>query len=646
MTVSDSEALARAKARVERNLAELESLAGNNRLGAQEFFDRYLALVVNALDAMGGVIWSVENGKSDKFAEVSFASSGYESARQRDWIDKVLLHTISTAEPCAVAVQDTAALQGAAVGNEVPYPFFYVPIKAEDGVVRFILQVWLKQAGDPRAYKEITVFLEGVALYARSFLKLFDESGRAQREVLSAGILKLQDSLLGELRPELLCEATANHLVDILPCDLALVLCFKRGKWRLLAASNQDAIDSRSTQSQVFASLASSLPVETNGAVHPDSAREPIDRLTASLAAASFGAAAWCHLGTSKRSGPNTMLLGLWHETPPFLAAAGITLASCAERLRKAMDAATLHQSIPLRPFFSSLGRIARAWGEDRRRRVVAFVIAPIVVLAAILLFPVPFKIKADCVVVPSQLIAVVAESDGRVTEVLVHEGEEVEPGQILARQEDLDFATQLEVSRQQLARWNVEAARAQALGQEAERKLADLSGRREQANIKRLQYLRNRTELKSPIRGSVLTKGIKDRAGEALQKGQVFCEVGSTQSFELQLDVQQKDAGFVLEALQKGETLPVTFLLQSHARRSLRGELTGLDAFSQLPELREYQSVFTARLPISASSTRDTGLELKAGYTGKASIRVGKRPLGWVLSRPLRQLLSLHWSL
>jgi hypothetical protein len=101
-----------------------------------------------------------------------------------------------------------------------------------------------------------------------------------------------------------------------------------------------------------------------------------------------------------------------------------------------------------------------------------------------------------------------------------------------------------------------------------------------------------------------------------------------------------------VLDALKSGAPLSVDFLLHSHARHPLRGELSGSDSLSQLPELRANQSVFTARLPITAQVLEEKGIDLRSGYTGKASIRLARRPLGWLLVRPFRQFWSVNWSL
>ena len=345
----------------------------------------------------------------------------------------------------------------------------------------------------------------------------------------------------------------------------------------------------------------------------------------------------------SKNASRQILLLACWHEAPVNLAAARRTLLWCGGQLAKAHDAATHFHHIPLRPLTARAGRILRAWNEDRRRRVLMWVVLPVVTLVAALLFPVPYKIKADCTVVPQRLAVVVAETEGKITEVLAPEGAVVQAGQELARIEDTEQETQLAVSAQQLARWRVEAARAQALGNEAERKISELAARREEENIRRLEYQRSRTVLRSPIEGVVLTRNVQQREGEAMEVGKIFCEVGSLDTYELQLDLRQQSLGSVLAALREGRVLPVDFILHAHARQPLRAQLTDASQVSQLPEMRHEETVFTARVPFPEAAL-DGGI--KAGYTGKASIVMGTRPWGWILVRPFLQYWRMNWSL
>lgn len=646
MTAAEQHAFAQARLRIEKNLAEIASLARDGRIPAAEFFQRFLALTLESLDAMGGAVWSVEENGTGRVAELAFASAGYDNPRQKNWIEKVLAHVVTSGKPCIVAVQEQSPPPDSdSVGNMVPHPFFYSPVVL-DGRVRMVLQVWLKQAGDPRGYSDIAAFLDGLAHHACLYVRGVQQSALMQRDAKAQKMLRLQEELLGELDPEVLSSTTANYLVDLLACPLAAVLCRKGKKWRLLSASNQEVVDVKATQSQSLANLATVLPeaLEGNSLIRQATSEGASAAAGEALASTGYAALAWCHLKPSKKAPANLLLLGCWHEGGEKQAeAAKPTLVWCANQLAKASEAATHFHHIPFRPLVSAAGRVLRAWNEDRRRRVLTWVVAPAVLLVGALLFPVPHKIKADCKVVPTRTSTVVAETDGKIVEVLAPEGARVKAGDVLARLEDADYTTQLAVSAQQLSRWRVEAARAQALGNEAERKIAELAARREDENIKRLEYLRSRTELRSPIDGIVLTRSVQHREGEAMETGKIYCEIGSLDSYELQLDLRQKDLGPVLRALGSGRALPVDFILHAHSRDTLRGALTEVGQVSQLPEMREAETVFTARIPFSAAALEGG---LKAGYTGKASITLGRRPWGWQLTSPFRQYWRMNWSL
>lgn len=647
MTAAEQQAFAQARLRIEKNLAEIAALARDGRMPAGEFFGRFLGLTLESLDAMGGAVWSVEDNKTGRVAELAFASAGYDDPRQKAWIEKVLGHVVATGKPCIVAVQEQAPAAGSdGVGNSVPHPFFYTPIVL-DGGVRMILQVWLKQAGDPRGYADIAAFLDGLAHHACLYLRGVHHSVLLHRDAKSQRMLRLQEELLGELDPELLSSTTANYLVDLLGCPLAAVLRRKGRHWRLVSASNQEVVDTKATQSQSLAALADVLPEALDGGIWPVAGgSDPVagSSIGEVLAATGYASAAWCHLKPSKKAQASLLLLGCWHEEGAKQAESSkASLVWCANQLAKASDAATHFQHIPFRPLASAAGRVIRAWNEDRRRKVLTWVVAPAVLLLAALLFPVPHKIKAECKVVPTRISTVVAETDGKIVEVLAPEGAKVKAGDVLAKLEDTDYVTQLAVSAQQLSRWRVETARAQALGNEPERKIAELAARREEENIRRLEYLRSRTQLRSPIDGMVLTRSVHHREGEAMETGKVFCEIGSLDSYELQLDLRQKDLGPVLRALGEGRNLPVDFILHAHSRDTLRGELSTVGQVSQLPEMREAETVFTARIPFPAAALEGG---LKAGYTGKASITLGRRPWGWQLSAPFRQYWRMNWSL
>jgi len=643
MTASEQQAFAQVRARIERNVGEIASLAQDASLSSGEFFQKFLVLTLEAVDAMGGAVWLVSGPtQANRVAEVSFASCGFEQDKQREWIGRALECAVSTGKPCIVAVQEQVPETPEPVGNAVPHPFFYIPVVLGTETP-MVLQIWLKQAGDPRHYAEITAFLSGLAQQASLHLRGAERAVLLKDQARYRQMLGLQETMLGELDPKAVAAGVANYLVDLLPCALSAVAEKKGKRWRLWAASNQETVDPSADQSQALAELIAVLPLSQKARFFPDEKECFPESLSAALAKIGYQTIAWCHLPPSKKAPLSTLLLACWHEPLKDRAAPGQSLDWAAAQFARALDAATHFHHLPMRKATAAAGRVIRAWNEDRRRRVLTWVGAPLFLLLLALLFPAPYKIKSDCAVVPARTTAVVAETEGKILEVLVAEGTEVRAGQLLARLEDTDYAAQLAISKQQLSRHRVEAARAQALGNEAERKMGELAVRREEENIKRLEYLRARTELRAPLDGLVLTRGVQHRAGEALERGKVFCEIGSLGAYELELDLRQQDLGLLLRALGSGRPLPVDFILHAHARSALKGEISGVMQVSQLPLAKTNEMVFVARLPFPEASLEGG---IKAGYTGRASIRLGWRPWGWLLLQPALQYWRMNWSL
>jgi biotin carboxyl carrier protein len=648
MTSAEQRAFEHTRARIERNLGKISALAGEARLAPAEFFRQFVELTVDSLEAAGGAVWAREGENWSQWAAVRMASSGIGLPAQKEWIGQALAQCLATRKTCIVAAgpsePESDSAENPGPGNAIACPFFYVPLLLE-GQVRAVLQVWLAQPGDPRCYGDIATFLGQLTGQATAYLRAIERKNLSEALRDKEHRLGFQEELLGELNPRLLAAHTANFLVDLVPCDLACVLQRRGRKWHLVAVSNQEALDPRSVQSRALAGLGSTLAETETGvmvALAENSEGEPAapERW---LAEAGLRAAQWCHLRSSRKSGLDFLVLAAWHTQVPSGAASREVLAWAARQLGKALDAATHFHHLPLRPLTALAGRINRAWHMNRRRKVILLVILPAILLAGGLALPLPWKVSADCTVVPRRVVAVVAESSGKIAEVAVREGERVQAGQLLGRLDDTDYVLQLAVARQQRQRWEVEAARAHALDNDAERKIAEIQLRREEENIRHLEYLQSRTRLLAPIDGTVLTRNLHDKEGEALPAGEVFCEIGSADEYDIQLDLRQKDLGTLLAALGEGRALSAEFILHAHPTKRLRVELTDPAQISQLPQARRDQTVFLARLPFPGDDA--AGLDLKSGYTGRAKILLGRRPAGVLLLQPFLHYWRTNWG-
>jgi len=656
MTPSEEQQLAfeQTRARIEANVFEIRRLAAAS-VDPAGFFPKFIELAVSCLNARGAALWYVNPaGRFDQVAEHDFASlSMDDSDAQKKAVEALLVKTAQGKQPCIVAASDPAAQAAAAMSpggssnpeikNTTPFPIFYVPVQQGDRVV-MVFQLWMPEAGDPKSYRDILAFLVDLASQVGVFLKNHQGAVVAQSNQELQTLVKMQSAMLGKLELRELCEVLANYSSDLLRADLVCVFRRRsRGKWRMEAASNQEVVDNRSHHVIALTALANSLPLQEKTTEYStgNAGGESDEELATLLDVAGVEHALIRHVGDDTPAKAEFLVLVCRNEGQPFGQAGSGLMDRIAEAAGKSLDAASHHHHLPARPLLSLASRARRNWQTGHRGKVLFWVSVPAFLLALFFILPVPLRITADCSVRPHFRTTAVAEVSGRITEVLVSEGDTVEEGQILARLDDRDFTTQLAILEQQRMRWGVEAARAQAAGNEAERKLAQLSAKREEESIRRMEYLRERTLIRAPISGVVVSKNLHNREGEYLETGRPFCEIASIQRYEVVLEIKQRDIGELLRALERDGTVPLRFALHSHSNERLEASLESGMAISQTPEIKPDGSFFLAVIEFPEDSPLRA--VLKPGYTGKAKIRIGRTNVAYSLTRPFLNIVRVE---
>ncbi len=222
-------------------------------------------------------------------------------------------------------------------------------------------------------------------------------------------------------------------------------------------------------------------------------------------------------------------------------------------------------------------------------------------------------------------------------------EGQYVEKGTVLAKLEDDDLRTQMDVTLQEVGKWQAEANRYQAGGDDAQRKVAQIELEGSQANLKRLEFLRRHTELAAPISGVILTKNLANRVGEPLEIGKPFCEMAATGVYEVSIDLRQQDLGVLLDAFRQHTDLPVDFILHAHTGVRLHTVVHGPEAISQTPHVKPGGSFFAVRAVFPVDEA--LAASIKPGYTGKAKIELGRHPLAAVMMRKFLDYWRVEWE-
>ena len=645
--------LEQTRAQIRQQVAEITELARTSRNGV-EFFREFLRRVVAALNGQGGAIWLPgETGECQLIAEVNFASSAYhENERQRRDIHRVLSETLKNrrafiigAVSPDVAPPPPGQAAGEEISNTTPYPMFFVPVpSADNAAAAVILHVWLRAAGDPKTYPTLVTFLQSVCVHATTFLKARQGEAAISRNQEYEHMLRCLGDLNGELDPVKVSRSAVNHFTDLFNANRCSVFHQAGGRWRLEQVSNQETIDQRSELVVQLCALAARLPVSETPASLSLDIPEQAAVWTEVLEPLGTRQAAYAFFQGHPHEGRTQLVLLERHAAnAPFTPIALRQLDWATRQLSRAMLAATTHREVPFRRVLRPVTHARGLWKRRQRVRLFTWVGLPVLLLLLWLLVPWTLRVDGDCTIEPQRMVTVTAETNGKIEKVFVSEGQFVEKGTPLAKLEDDDLRTQMDVTLQEVGKWQSEANRYQTTGDEAQRKVAQIELEGTQAKLKRLEFLRRRAELDAPISGVVLTKNLANRVGEALEVGKPFCELAATGVYEVSIDLRQQDLGVLLDAFRQRADLPVDFILHAHTGTRLHTMIHGPDAISQTPHVKPGGSYFTvqALFPVDA----DLANSLKPGYTGKAKIDLGHHPLAAVMMRKFLDYWRVEWA-
>jgi multidrug efflux system membrane fusion protein len=240
--------------------------------------------------------------------------------------------------------------------------------------------------------------------------------------------------------------------------------------------------------------------------------------------------------------------------------------------------------------------------------------------LLFLIFFPIPMRVAGTAVAAPQRKAAVQAPFDGVVRRVLVHEGERIHSGDVLAEMEDWEYrsaiATAESKREQALAKMN--RALATNDGAEAGIQRVDSEYWTSQLALERERL--EHTRLRSPVDGVVATPHVEDVVGRKLQLGDLFAEVVDTARASIDVAVDQQD----VPLLRTGESVAIK--LEGFPTRKFHGTVS---VVSPLGSVAGDERVFMARVDVP----NDDGV-IRAGMQGNGKISTGWRSAGYVMFR------------
>ncbi len=292
---------------------------------------------------------------------------------------------------------------------------------------------------------------------------------------------------------------------------------------------------------------------------------------------------------------------------------------------------AQLYQQVPLAGFWKPLlekRRKLAAIPVSRRRQAALGTAAA---LAILLLVPWRVRVEGPARVLPVRESTVAAQVEGVVEAVLKREGDAVAAGEPLARLRDGPYRAALEEARAALALAQSDVARYRTSGNAAAMYQAAAAGDEARARIALASERLEKTWLRAPAAGVVVTPRLDEKAGRLLEAGAPFCVVADTSSVVVEVAVPEGDAPLVAV----GE--PLALKVNSHPGRTFRGRVEGLGA--------AVHQEGEERFVLARTRVENPGGLLLPGMLGKAKVTADRRSLlGALLRKPVRWLWLKVW--
>jgi multidrug efflux pump subunit AcrA (membrane-fusion protein) len=314
------------------------------------------------------------------------------------------------------------------------------------------------------------------------------------------------------------------------------------------------------------------------------------------------------------------------------------------EHVAQALVNAQEHQQIPLLSVWKFVGEQTALLKGRRLAQTLAALAGVAIVLAALAIVPWDYRVEGKGRLMPVVRQNVFAPWDGKVVEIHVESGQQVEKGQLLLRLQNEELharwlmtaselqekQTQFLAQRQELTESSQNITREEVTRSRGKIAQTEVEIKGAKQRLEALTELEKSLVVHAPISGVVATFQLGEMlANRPVRRGELLLEVmDQTGAWRLELEVPEQRLGHILIGQEQLQTpnLPIEFVLATASEKTLPAQLESTATRSASSEeggtvVEVFASLDTAELP-----HRRIGAEVTA------KINCGQRSLGYVL--------------
>lgn len=327
-------------------------------------------------------------------------------------------------------------------------------------------------------------------------------------------------------------------------------------------------------------------------------------------------------------------VLSMESESQSFLTESNLEVIEIlSNQLTVAIRNAELYGKIPLAKVIHPIVEKKRAFFKIPRRKLGTIIAGATIILALLLLWRSELKITCPMEIWPQRTYTIAAEVEGILQEVLVRDGHVVQTGQQLAKLHNDHISSRLNQVKVWLATSRGNARNLFAANRISQYQTEQDEIKKLEAELTFLETQVQKTEMASPISGTILTPLLEEKVGEYLEKGDFFCEVALLDSMRAEIRFPAADIHLAEENQE------IKLLLSAFPEKTFWGTV---EKVSSSAGFGQDKNTFLVKGRIDNAD----GL-LKPGMTGHARVYCGKRSLAYVVFRkPGRLVRELAWRL
>jgi RND family efflux transporter MFP subunit len=325
-------------------------------------------------------------------------------------------------------------------------------------------------------------------------------------------------------------------------------------------------------------------------------------------------------------------VLSLESSDPDFLGPAHLEILQVlAAQATVALRNAQMYKEVPFISLLEPVLERKRKFMAMEKRRRTLFLALGAAALFFLVACPLPLRVDGVAVVAPGRRALVQPEVEGVIAGVFVHEGQNVQRGQVLAEMDAWNLRSALAEAQSKYESAMLQMSRALAANDGTEAGVHRVQADFWRAEVDRAGQLLGKAQLRSPIDGVVATPHVENFAGRKLHQGDSFAEVVDTSQATVDVAIEDVDAGLLKDA-QKA-----VVKLNSYPTRTFHGDVV---IVSPQAELLHETPVFYARVGVSNADGA-----IRSGMEGRGKVRIGWYPAAYVFfRRPFLWLYSKVW--